>query len=65
MTYFSGGGVAIGVMNDINDTKYCYFSFSHILHIWQETACDTQIVSQLHITQIIYKGHDADIFFTG
>ena len=35
----------IGIINDINGTKYSYFSFLHTLCIWQKTACDTQIAS--------------------
>ena len=49
----------------MNNTKYSYFSFLHTLCIWRETACDTQITSQIHITQIVHKGHNADVFFRG
>ena len=55
----------IGIINDILLIKYSYFSFLHILHIWQETACNTQIASQIHIAESYVRGHDADIFLEG
>ena len=44
-SYVLSNTYVIGIINVYFTDKYSYFSFSCILRIWWETACDTQIVS--------------------